>query len=76
VKKTVRPPNPAPSLLRFSGTLAVTAILVLAIGAALYERLFVIEPGFAAVTAPEISICADRRRTGPSRVRSRRQRRA
>jgi len=58
VKKTVRPPNPAPSLLRFSGTLAVTAILVLAIGAALYERLFVIEPGFAAVTAPEISIYA------------------
>src|SRR3546814_7804963 len=58
VKKTVRPPNPAPSLLRFGGTLAAIGLLFLAIGAALYERLFVIEPDFAAVTAPEIRIYA------------------
>src|SRR3546814_3749203 len=58
VKKTVRPPNPAPSLLRFGGTLAAIGLLFLVIGAALYERLFVIEPDFAAVTAPEIRIYA------------------
>lgn len=58
VKRTVRPPNPAPSLIRFGGTLMVTAALLLVIGAALYERLFVIEPDFAAVTAPEIRIYA------------------
>lgn len=58
VKKTVRPPNPAPSLLRFGATLAAIAVLLLVIGAALYERLFVIEPDFAAVTAPEIRIYA------------------
>ncbi|HEY9549979.1 MAG TPA: HlyD family efflux transporter periplasmic adaptor subunit [Kiloniellaceae bacterium] len=58
VKKTVRPPNPAPSLLRFGGTLAAIGVLLLVLGAALYERLFVIEPDFAAVTAPEIRIYA------------------
>lgn len=58
VKKTVRPPNPAPSLLRFGGTLAAIAVLLFVLGAALYERLFVIEPDFAAVTAPEIRIYA------------------
>src|SRR3546814_19973241 len=58
VKKTVRPPNPAPSLLRFGGTLAAIGLLFLVIGAALYERLFVIEPDFAAVTAPAIRIYA------------------
>jgi mannuronan synthase len=58
VKKTVRPPNPAPSLLRFGATLTAIAVLLLVVGAALYERLFVIEPDFAAVTAPEIRIYA------------------
>src|SRR3546814_7167632 len=58
VKKTVRQPNPAPSLLRFGGTLAAIGLLFLVIGAALYERLFVLEPDFAAVTAPEIRIYA------------------
>lgn len=58
VKKTVRPPNPAPSLLRFGGTLAAIGLLLLVLGTALYERLFVIEPDFAAVTAPEIRIYA------------------
>jgi mannuronan synthase len=58
VKKTVRPPNPAPSLVRFGATLAAIGVLLLVLGAALYERLFVIEPDFAAVTAPEIRIYA------------------
>lgn len=58
VKRSVRPPNPTPSLIRFGGTLAAVAVLLLVIGAALYERLFVIEPEFAAVTAPEIRIYA------------------
>lgn len=58
VKKTVRPPNPAPSLLRFGGTLVAIGLLLLVLGTALYERLFVIEPDFAAVTAPEIRIYA------------------
>jgi multidrug resistance efflux pump len=58
VKKTVRPPNPAPSLLRFGATLAAIGLLLLVLGTALYERLFVIEPDFAAVTAPEIRIYA------------------
>src|SRR3546814_17005182 len=58
VTKTVRPPNPAPSLLRFGGTLAAIGLLFLVIGAALYERLFVIAPDFAAVTAPETRIYA------------------
>lgn len=58
VKKTIRPPNPAPSLIRFGATLAAIAVLLLVLGAALYERLFVIEPDFAAVTAPEIRIYA------------------
>ena len=58
VKKTVRPPNPAPSLLRFGATLAAIAVLLVVLGAALYERLFVIAPDFAAVTAPEIRIYA------------------
>jgi hypothetical protein len=58
VRKTIRPPNPAPSLVRFGGTLAAIGVLLLVLGAALYERLFVIEPDFAAVTAPEIRIYA------------------
>jgi len=57
-KRTIRPPNPAPSLIRFGTTLAAVAVLLVVIGAALYERLFVIEPEFAAVTAPEIRIYA------------------
>lgn len=58
VKRTVRPPNPAPSLLRFGTTLVAIAVLLAVLGAALYERLFIIEPDFAAVTAPEIRIYA------------------
>lgn len=58
VRKKIRPPNPAPSLLRLSVTLGIIAVLLLLLGAALFERLFVIEPDFAAVTAPEIRIYA------------------
>lgn len=58
VRKTVRPPNPAPSMVRFAATLTAIAVLILVLGTALYERLFVTEPNFAAVTAPEIKIYA------------------
>jgi hypothetical protein len=58
VTKSVKPPTPAPSLVRFGATLTIIAVLYLVLGAALYEHLFVIEPDFAAVTAPEIVIHA------------------
>jgi hypothetical protein len=61
VKRTVQLPNPAPSMLRFAGTLGIIAALLLVLAAALYERIFVIEPGFAAVTAPAITIYAPTR---------------
>jgi hypothetical protein len=58
VKKTIQPPNPTPSLVRFGVTLFIIAVLHLVLAAALYEHLFVIKPDFAAVTAPEIRIHA------------------
>jgi hypothetical protein len=48
-------------MLRFAGTLGIIAALLLVLAAALYERIFVIEPGFAAVTAPAITIYAPTR---------------
>lgn len=61
VTRTVRLPNPAPSMLRFASTLGIIAALLLVLTAALYERIFVVEPGFSAVTAPAITIRAPTR---------------
>jgi multidrug resistance efflux pump len=58
VKTAIDPPKATSSLVRFVGTLAVIGVLILGLGAALFERLFVIQPNFAAVTAPEIKIFA------------------
>lgn len=47
-----------PRLARLASVAAVLVVLYLVLGAALYDHFFVIEPNFAAVTAPEIQIHA------------------
>ena len=47
-----------PRLARLASVATVLLLLYLVLGAALYDHFFVIEPNFAAVTAPEIQIHA------------------
>ena len=57
-KKPTAAQQTPPKLARLASVAAVLVVLYLVLGAALYDHFFVIEPNFAAVTAPEIQIHA------------------